>query len=84
MNDKLVKQVAVFLCELWDDDWQEGERFHTSNAKQLINLIGVVLLERVVEQIELENQDGPSPLSSYSDGLLMARSLAKKIEEELK
>jgi len=52
MDDKLVKQVAVFLCELWDDDWQEGERFHTSNAKQLINMIGLSILDEVVTNMK--------------------------------
>lgn len=35
---KREKAVARLLCEMWDDDWQQGKRFHTDNAKQIIKL----------------------------------------------
>jgi hypothetical protein len=34
-----VEQVARLLCEMWDDSWYLGKKFHTANAKEIISLI---------------------------------------------
>ena len=41
-----VEQVARLLCEMWDDNWYLGKKFHTENAKKIINLIERLKRER--------------------------------------